>query len=59
MTSIDDRLSRLEDAILQVAAIQDPAMLAFPRQGNDARTLAMNDAERQLAAIAAAIRHER
>ena len=59
MTTIEERLTRLEDAVLQIAALQDPAMLAFPRHGNDARTRAMNAAERRLADIATAIQEER
>lgn len=58
MATIEDRVSRLEDAIVQIAALQDPAMLAYPRQGNDPRTRAVKAAARRLADIAAAIERE-
>lgn len=53
MDSIEVRLARLEDAVIQIATLQDPAMLEFPRVGSGPRIRALNEAERRLADLAA------
>lgn len=56
METNEVRIARLEEAILLLATLRDPANLEFPLVSNDPRAREMDRAERRLAAIAAEIR---
>ena len=59
MSSIEERLSRLEEAILAVADLRDPAQLEFPVTSSDPRARKINEAEHRLAELADKIRADR
>lgn len=55
----EERLARLEDAVLQIAELRDPSRLAGPIIGSDRRARALNAAEQRLAEIASSIQRDR
>jgi hypothetical protein len=55
MDTIEERIARLEEAILMLAILRDPAQLEYPILSNDRRAREMNRAEKRLAEIAAQI----
>jgi hypothetical protein len=59
MASVDDRLTRLEEAILAVANLRDPAHREYPISGGDERSRVLDEAENALWFIAQEIRAER
>jgi hypothetical protein len=52
MTSPDDRLDRLERAVLLMAELRDPALAQFPLISSDPRTRRMNEAEQEFQTLA-------
>lgn len=56
METNEVRIARLEEAILLLAILRDPAQLESPIVSNDPRAREMNRAEKRLAEIAAEIR---
>lgn len=58
MTDLEIRVSYIEDAIVAIASLRDPAQRAYPVPGRDQRARDMNAAEHRLAELAAEIRSE-
>lgn len=58
-TSLDQRISLLEEAVLHIADMQDPVGAAFPIVGNDERSRKLNAAARRLQEVASLIRGSR
>lgn len=58
-TSFEDRLTRLEDAILALADARDPAARQFPVVGSGDRSRVLNDAEERLWRVAQEIKADR
>ena len=50
--NLEKRLMRVEDAVVALAKLIDPANLEFPIVGSDARTRQKNEAERTLHRLA-------
>jgi hypothetical protein len=59
MENVDERIGRLESAVLAIADMQDPAKLQFPVIGKDPRTKRMNAAYVVLDRLAGEIRSAR
>ena len=56
MSDHESRLRRIEEAIIAIAELRDPAQRDFPVVGSDPRSRARNAAEHSLARIADELR---